>query len=387
MGKNTVKKYILISGFNITSPNRGTAALGYGAVSFLKEKEILGEDTELLVIHVLGDGSDKFRYGYIERALLTIQGNDYVVNIAHISYAEYLLVAKLGVIWPLGILKKVMRNTKCVAAINGGDGFSDIYGTMKYRNCIMGCQFSILYDVPLIILPQTIGPFSDANNLDWANKILKHAQKIYVRDDKYIKELKMLGVSYEITKDLSYYMKPEPFPIDIKPNAIGLNVSGLAYSNQFGRLAGQFSSYPALIDSIIHHFQEKGLPIYLIPHSYNYGNPDVGDDDFEACQEVYNKLSDRSNVYFVDKDLISPQVKYVISKMSFFIGMRMHSNFAAIYTNTPVFGLAYSYKFAGAFSANGLSEAQTYLINNLPEEKIDDVIDHIDIIYNKLVQS
>lgn len=40
--------------------------------------------------------------------------------------------------------------------------------------------------------------------------------------------------------------------------------------------------------------------------------------------------------------------------MSFFIGTRMHANFAAIYTGVPLFGLAYSYKFEGAFNANGL---------------------------------
>lgn len=60
------------------------------------------------------------------------------------------------------------------------------------------------------------------------------------------------------------------------------------------------------------------------------------------------RLKDKTNVVFVDEDLISPRVKYVISKMSFFIGTRMHANFAAIFTNVPLFGLAYSYKFQGA---------------------------------------
>lgn len=69
---------------------------------------------------------------------------------------------------------------------------------------------------------------------------------------------------------------------------------------------------------------------------------------------------------FLDEDLTSPKVKYVISQMSFFIGTRMHANFAAIYTDVPVFGLAYSFKFDGAFTANGLDgKKQTAKINNL----------------------
>ena len=66
----------------------------------------------------------------------------------------------------------------------------------------------------------------------------------------------------------------------------------------------------------------------------------------------------------------------------------MHANFAAIYTNVPVFGLAYSYKFIGAFNANGLDgEAQTYTINNLGKDKIDDVIKKIDSVYSQAVAS
>lgn len=68
--------------------------------------------------------------------------------------------------------------------------------------------------------------------------------------------------------------------------------------------------------------------------------------------------------------------------MTFFIGARMHANFAAIYTKVPVFGMAYSYKFEGAFNANGLDgKAQTSMINNLRTEDIEDYISKIDRLY------
>ena len=103
-----------------------------------------------------------------------------------------------------------------------------------------------------------------------------------------------------------------------------------------------------------------------------------------ACKAAYDALQDKSNVIFVNKDLSSPQVKYVISKMKFFIGTRMHANFAAIYTNVPLFGLAYSYKFAGAFNANGLDGSkQTVMINNLETNKIDAVINKINSFYEE----
>ena len=105
-----------------------------------------------------------------------------------------------------------------------------------------------------------------------------------------------------------------------------------------------------------------------------------------ACRQAYDRLIDKNNVVLVDKDMTAPQVKYLISKMTFFMGARMHANFAAIYTGVPVFGTAYSYKFEGAFNANGLDgKKQTALLNNLKEDEIDNFIENIDTFYKDSV--
>lgn len=165
---------------------------------------------------------------------------------------------------------------------------------------------------------------------------------------------------------------------------VGVNVSGLCYSNTFRALSGQFDEYPNLVNCIIEHFQKKGVHVYLIPHSYRFGNPEDSNDDIVACEQAFNRLSSKDNVTFINQDLTSPKVKYVISQMSFFVGSRMHANFAAIYTGVPVFGLAYSYKFKGAFEANGLdAEQQTAMINNITSDEIEGIVNKIDDFYVK----
>ena len=73
--------------------------------------------------------------------------------------------------------------------------------------------------------------------------------------------------------------------------------------------------------------------------------------------------------------------------MTFFMGARMHANFAAIYTGVPVFGMAYSYKFEGAFNANGLDgKTQTAMINNLKSGEIENYIAKIDDFYHSITQ-
>ena len=378
------KNFVLISGFNIHDNNRGTAALSYGAISFLKERKLLDKNHVLVNFRVIKNFIKRCNRGHIVRTIATGDG-EWKHLTYNVFFIEIILFKYFGILFPFTIFGKVLRHVSLVAAINGGDGFSDIYGTKTFRYRLHDIYYAIRANIPVIILPQTLGPFYDEKNLMIAESILKYAKRIYVRDDKFVDELKKMNVNYEITKDLSAYMKPQPWNIKIPNNAVGINVSGLAYCNSFRTLTGQFEQYPQLINEIIKYFQKKKKTVYLIPHSYCYNKPEVSNDDMVACQKAYDKLENKNGVVFVDMDLTSPQVKYLISQMSFFIGTRMHANFAAIYTGVPVFGLAYSYKFEGAFTTNGLDGTnQTVMINNLCAEDIPNVINRIDKVYQEI---
>lgn len=377
------KKYIIISGLNLRDNNRGTAALGYGAISFLQQHKILNEGVTLVNLRCYKNFL-KLQNRKSKEEDLYINGIRWHRKTIGICILEWWLLNKLGILLPWSRTAKTLKSVEYVAAINGGDGFSDIYGTATFHSRLLETWIAIKMNIPVIQLPQTLGPFKEKSNYEEGCRILQHSQIVYVRDDKFVSELKKMGINYELTKDLSAYMQPEPWNINIKPNAIGINVSGLAYSNEFRTLAGQFDAYPELIDRLIKYFQDKGHTIYLIPHSYNYENPEINNDDMIACRAAYEKLKDKSNVILIDKDLASPQVKYVISKMAFFIGTRMHANFAAIYSGVPLFGLAYSYKFEGAFNANGLDgKNQTTMINNISKDEIDSIIKKIEKIYSQ----
>lgn len=378
-----MKKFFIISGLGLLDNNRGTAALGYGAFSFLKEKGFLHEGQALLKISYRRypwEAKDK-----VEE--IEIQGKTWKIYTMYFTSVEHQLFNKFGILIPGTKYYNAIKNIDFVAAINGGDGFSDIYNTETFMKRLPYTLFAMRARIPVIQLPQTLGPFKNKKNQTLAEKILRYSSHVFVRDDKYIPELDRMGIKYELTKDLSAYMSPEPWGINILPNSIGINVSGLCYSNTFRSLSGQFDAYPELIDRLIKHFQAQNKTIYLIPHSYNYQHAEDSNDDIVACKEAYKRLEDKTNVILLDEDLISPRVKYVISKMSFFIGTRMHANFAAIYTGVPVFGLAYSYKFAGAFNANGLNgENQTYMINNMKDEQISDLISQIDKVCQEKAQ-
>lgn len=376
-----MKKYFIISGLELNDNNRGTAALGYGAFTFLEQNGFISNDDELLIIK----GVRNFFKIRESKKEIHIQGKKYLCNTIVVSTIELSLARKFGILLPFSKLAKYLKNTSLVAAINGGDGFSDIYGDFWFHFRLPETLLAMGCKIPVIMLPQTIGPFEKKYNFQLAEKILKYSSYVYTRDNKFSDSLKKLGIAYEKTKDLSAYMKSESWNIDVLPESIGINVSGLCYSNSFSNLEGQFNEYPYLIDTIIKYFQDKGKPIYLIPHSYNYSAPEKSNDDMEACRKAYARLTNKKNVILIDQDLTSPQLKYLISKMNFFIGTRMHANFAAIYSRVPVFGLAYSYKFEGAFNANGLNgQEQTVRINNLSRAEIPTILNKISLFYSSL---
>ena len=377
----SMNKYILISGFSLTDNNRGTAALGYGAFTFLRENGLLKDNQEVAFYKVRRNLLSGI-LSPIKKETVNVQG--YSVTFTHftVNVFEYKLWKKTGFSLPFTKWGRFVRNVALVAAINGGDGFSDIYGEKTFHSRLSEIKFAMKNKTPLILLPQTIGPFKDPKVLAKAKQIMKYASAVYVRDSKYTKELDEMGIKYELTNDLSAFMKPEPWDIEIKPDSVGINVSGLAYSNNFRDLAGQFAAYPELITRLIQHFQKKNKTVYLIPHSYGYNNPERDNDDMISSRKIYNSLEDKTNVVLIDKDMISPQVKYVISKMSFFIGTRMHANFAAIFTKVPVFGLAYSFKFQGAFENNGIYN-RTAMINNITSADITGIIEQIDKAYEE----
>lgn len=380
MGKSK-QRYIVISGFDIHDNNRGTQALGYGSISFLTMRYGLTPDTNVLSLRFIKNPLK--RENCINRIdKVKISNKEFKVKTLNVFFLEKILLEKLHLTLPFTLFGKAIRNMEYVAAINGGDGFSDIYGTQTFHWRLPETLMAIKAGIPTIQLPQTLGPFEKRENYDLAKFILQAAKYVYVRDNRFVDELKKMGVKYELTNDLSYFMQPEPFDIDIKEGAVGLNVSGLAYSNHFRTMAGQFDNYHYLCEKIVRYFQDISRPVYLIAHSYDYNNIEEDNDDMEAARTFYSKLENKKGVYLIDKDLTSPQTKYVISQMTFFIGTRMHANFAAIFTKVPVFGLAYSYKFKGAFENNGIF-GQTAMINNISTQQADEIVNQIALVFKK----
>jgi len=158
-----MKRFVIISGFNTRDNNRGTAALSYGAVSFCIQHGYLQEGQELVTINYVKRFWKKEHHNRCEE--IRAEGKVWRRNVLYVFVLEKILYDKFHVLLPFTSFGRTIRKLRMVAAINGGDGFSDIYSTPTFLSRLPDIWIAIKEKIPVIILPQTIGPFEKESNL------------------------------------------------------------------------------------------------------------------------------------------------------------------------------------------------------------------------------
>lgn len=256
---------------------------------------------------------------------------------------------------PRGFLALVRRHD-AVIDIGGGDSFADIYGRPRLRR-IMAMKFlTHLARRPLVVAPQTIGPFTRPLSRLLARATLNRSALVATRDGLSVTAARDLGVRVPVIEasDVAMRLPHAPPPPHAGPPRVGLNVSGLLMGGGYtGRNEfGLQMDYPALIRGLIRHFlaHPDGCEVHLIAHVLPDRPRPMREDDFAACAALAEEFpGTRTAPRFA-----SPSAaKSFIAGMDFFMGARMHACIAALSSGVPVAPMAYSRKFAGLFDAIG----------------------------------
>ncbi len=100
--------------------------------------------------------------------------------------------AKLGGLANPGV--KAIAEADAVLDISGGDSFADIYGIKRFKGITQPKQLSIDLGTPLILLPQTYGPFDQAKTRREASAVVKKTSMAWARDERSFESLKELFV-------------------------------------------------------------------------------------------------------------------------------------------------------------------------------------------------
>ncbi|MBC7739910.1 MAG: polysaccharide pyruvyl transferase family protein [Candidatus Saccharibacteria bacterium] len=255
---------------------------------------------------------------------------------------------------PFGFFAIALRSDM-VVDIGAGDSFADIYGAGRLKRMFVLKFLTHLAATPLVVAPQTIGPFTKPLSRFLARLSLRLSAVVATRDVLSTAALRSLGYAgaaieaSDVALRLPY---TAPVPRIGGPVQVGINVSGLLMAggytgkNEFG--IGL--DYPGLMRDLIRHFQGLGCIVHLVPHVIVPGGRMVNEDDMRASVQL---AAEFPGVVMAPAFGSPSEAKSYIAGMDFFMGARMHACIAAFSSGVPVIPMAYSRKFAGLFGSLG----------------------------------
>ncbi len=256
---------------------------------------------------------------------------------------------------PLDFFRAV-RDSDLVIDISGGDSFADIYGNRRIFQILLEKFVVHLARRPLIMAPQTVGPFSHPFWRALATWSIRRCAIIATRDDKSTEFLREMGIRGAVIEasDVALRLPYDPPPVRAGgPPRVGLNVSGLLMGGGYTgkNMFGLKSDYPTLVRAIIEGFLNHGdgCELHLVGHVIPQQRGGV-EDDYQACLD----LAAEYPAAIVAPAFATPsEAKSYIAGLDFFMGARMHACIAAFSSGVPVVPMAYSRKFEGLFGALG----------------------------------
>lgn len=242
-----------------------------------------------------------------------------------------------------------LRRLDCVLDIGEGDGFTDIYGPKRLARQVLTKIVTRSARRPLMLSPQTIGPFSTAPARFAAGWVLRGAQMIVVRDDLSARQVRRLieGGDPISAIDVAFAASPPPtHPKTPGRLNIALNVSGLLYTN-----AGDFKSsglgynYKEFIQLLITYLTSRTeFVVHIIVHVT--GDPGNTDSDEFVSDDLVRTHPDIKRI----PNFGSPEeARLFLSQMDVLVSSRMHACIAAYSIGIPIIPVSYSVKFSGTF--------------------------------------
>ena len=254
-----------------------------------------------------------------------------------------------------------VRRCDLVIDIGGGDSFADIYGPKRLRRMFWMKFLVHLAGVPLVLAPQTYGPFSRATSVRAARATLRRSALVASRDAKSTEAAGQIapGLAVIVASDVALRLPYDP-PAPRAPGArprIGLNVSGLLMAGGYGggNAFGLTLDYPAMIRDLIARLaaHPSHPEIHLVSHVAPLG----GGADFAAVEDdraaALALAAERPDLVVAPEFTGPSEAKSYIAGLDFFAGARMHACIAAFSSGVPVVPMAYSRKFEGLFGSIG----------------------------------
>jgi colanic acid/amylovoran biosynthesis protein len=282
-----------------------------------------------------------------------------------------------------------LESVKVVAAVAGGDSFSDLYGIRRFLYVSLPILLALALRKPLVLLPQSYGPYRSRPARLLAAFIVSRSVRAYSRTRAVDPAINgrvagRRGTKVVFAHDMAFTL-PSSRPVSAEARAllnaigdhtgpvVGINVSGLLYIGGYSgdNMFGLRDSYPQCLERLVSSFADDGRArVVLIPHVG--GSGPHRESDARAVRAVTERIAPRfrGRLLTAPVHLDQREMKFLIGACDFLVGSRMHACIAALSQGVPAAALAYSDKFAGVFESIGMQR----LVVDLRTTPCDEVV-------------
>lgn len=356
---------LILAGAAIGNGNKGVDALGHSVAHAI---DVAAPASEL---SILDDGwgvrrEPSGRYDHCKIEMVGVRRSRRLYRPESWTRVRLALIHGGG----SNVVAQRFGRADAVLDISGGDSFTDMYGPTRLRTICAPKFAAMQARRPLVLLPQTIGPFTSRHGRKVASRIIRAAALTYARDSQsYDRLLALAGPGVEPSRlrqgvDVAFALAP------VAPNGpvrtlfeqcteeqrllAGVNVSGLLMTRRAADRFGLAGDYLATMTELVRHLIREGALVILLPHVHVPRGR--GESDKIAIDALLSNLNaaERERVVSLPVDLDARELKWCIAHMDWFVGSRMHSTIAGLSSLVPTFGYAYSDKTKGVFATCGM---------------------------------
>jgi len=237
-----------------------------------------------------------------------------------------------------GFIKNLARQFDVVLDTGSGDSFADIYGLRRLTVMAYAQRAVVRSGTPLIISPQTVGPFDTRIGRVLGRKSVRDATRLFVRDSASAQYCDSLGRRPDAISSDVVWMLDQPKAS--MPSDVIFNVSGLLWTEN---PHVDYKKYRDSCVRLVEELKSRKREVTLLAHVLKSNIS--SESDVDAVGGLAAIVGEKDGVsVFIPTSLSNVRDKMAGSNVV--VGARMHACLNSLSVGTPAIPWAYSRKFA-----------------------------------------
>lgn len=246
----------------------------------------------------------------------------------------------------------------------GGITFVDGRGKFLLYN-VASILPALFLGTPVVKCAQAMGPFRSPVNRLAARALLPRMAAIVSRGAVTHEHLTALGLT-NVTAgaDLAFTLEVTEHDAAAARDAVDMTffeggdvigVSPSAVLRKSAEAAGE--DYVAEVQRMVDHLTGAlGKKVFLVAHSARAGSDKAHNNDLPLCREIFAGVARPDQVLFVDQEISSQALRFLIGQCDLFVASRFHAMVSSLAMGVPTLVIGWSHKYREVLDMFGMAE-------------------------------